>query len=421
MIGTAYNLSNDFVEELARRIELLVESAQQSSIFGDIFNEVPFIPNAQILAQIIDAVTWTSFSTEEGKSVIISITLLPSEDTFDTFKFDQPIRFDVKNLVKLGAALENPRADIGVWHDQHGDLTVWGFKVRSLDTWTPNLCVEALSPGKVLITFGGKSLAALIGNKAVFIDNSHFTQKIFPQLSLDTSQQENKMLLIMRFFSILTVARKMREHTRGGTLLVVSNSQEWRNSIGTPLPYTGGANFIDHDFDVAQKPSLMTAFADFFTSMVKDKQFSERENLRRMSDQIDQQCRHIARLTAVDGALAMSLDRFVYCFGAKIIQTENQVPPNDIRIYKPVEKDEGIDAEVIDLGGTRHQSAAQFVHAQPGTIAVVVSQDGDITFITTAVDTLDLIAIQLAEFPVIPEGLGAVLWRYSEFIEMNLL
>ena len=66
------------------------------------------------------------------------------------------------NLVKLGAALENPRADIGVWPNEEKNLTVWGFKTRSADTLIPNLCVETMGPGRVLITFGGKSLAALI-------------------------------------------------------------------------------------------------------------------------------------------------------------------------------------------------------------------------------------------------------------------
>ena len=145
------------------------------------------------------------------------------------------------------------------------------------------------------------------------------------------------------------------------------------------------------------------------------------ENLKRMGDQVEQQCRHIARLTAVDGALAMSFDRFVFCFGAKIIVAENQIPVRNVTVYKPVEGDTGNTLSVTELGGTRHQSAAQFAHGQPGSVAIVVSQDGDVTILTTEPETEDLIAIQQAELAVIPEGLGAALWSYSLFADMDLL
>ena len=421
MIHTAYNLSSEFIEELWQRIHQLVESATPSTIFGSLFQEVAFIPSQRYISQIIDAAVWTSFTTDEGNAVTISIILNPAEDSFDTFMFDKPIGFDVKNLVKLGAALENPQADIGVWPDEDEQLMVWGFKTRSVNTLIANLSIEAMAPGRVLITFGGKSLAAVIGNEAVFIDHSHLMNKVIPKLSsTDDNQQNDKLLRLIRYMSLLNTARKMREHGRGGTLLVVPDTVEWRNSIDTPVPYTGGANFLESDYDVAQKPSLMTTVTDFFGALVKNKTIIERENLKRMNDQVEQQCRHIARLTAVDGALAMTFDRFVFCFGAKIILAQNQIPPTDASVYKPVEGDSGTLTSVTDLGGTRHQSAAQFAHEQKGSVAIVVSQDGDVTFFTSEPEEGDLIAIQQAELAVIPEGLGAALWSYSLFVEMDL-
>lgn len=421
MIHTAYNLNSEFVEELWQRIQLLIESATPDTIFGSLFHEVSLIPTREIISQMIDAAVWTSFATDEGNTVSVSLILNRAEDTFDTFMFDEPISFDVKNLVKMGAALENPRADIGVWPDEEENLTVWGFKSRSGNTLMANLCVQALGPGRVLITYGGKSLAALIGNEAVFVDHTHLMSKIIPKLSSPTAEQSDKMLRLMRYMSLLNIARKMRQHGRGGTLLVVPDNVEWQRSIGTPVPYTGGANFLESDYDVAKKPSLMTTVTDFFGALVKNKKVVEMENLKRMGDQVEQQCRHIARLTAVDGALAMSFDRFVFCFGAKIIIAENQTSPTSLTVYKPVEGDAGRIHSVTDLGGTRHQSAAQFAHGQPGSLAIVVSQDGDVTILTTEPETEALIAIQQAELAVIPEGLGAALWNYSLFADMDLL
>ncbi len=421
MIHTAYNLSSEFIEELSRRINLLVESTMTTTIVGSLFQNISLIPSQQLILQMIDSAVWTSFATDEGNTVTISIILNPSEDSFDTFIFDKPISFDVNNLVKLGAALEIPRADVGVWPNEENRLVIWGFKTRSVDTLIPNLCVEAMGPGSVLITFGGKSLAALIGNKAFFIDHAPLMSKIIPKLSSPHDKQKDTILHLMRYMSLLNTARNMRQHARGGTLLVVSDTGEWQHSIDTPVPYTGGAIFLESDYDVTKKPSLMATVKNFFGASFQNKTLVERENLERFGNQLDQQCKHIARLTAVDGALVMSFDRFVYCFGAKITLGQNQILPTDIRVYKPVEGDNGSTVNLMDLGGTRHQSAARFVHAQPESVAIVVSQDGHVSFISSDPETNDLIVIQQAELAVIPEGIGAALWSYSLFAEMDLL
>ncbi len=421
MVHTAYTLHPGFIGELSSRIQLLIDSTVPTTIVGSIFQNIPLIPSQRLIAQIIDAAVWTSFATDEGNSVTVSIILSPAEDTFDTFIFDKPIRFDVGNLVKLGAALENPRADISVWPDEEKNLVVWGFRTRSVGTLLPNLSVEAMAPGSVLITFGGKSLAALSGNEAFFIDHSPLMRAIIPKLSTPKDQQGDGILCLMRYMSLLNTARQMRSHGRGGTLLVVPEDSEWQRSIATPVPYTGGAVFLESDYDVTKKPSLVSIVKNFFGASAQNKTIAERENLERLGRQLDQQCRRIGRLTAVDGALVMSFDRFVYCFGAKITPARNQKPPANIRMYKPVEGDNGKPVNLVNLGGTRHQSAAHFAHAQPGAVAIVASQDGHVSFLSSDPETNALIVIQHAELAVIPEGLGAALWSYSLFAEMELL
>ena len=421
MIHTAYTLHPGFVKELSKRIHLLIESTAANTIVGSIFQDIPLIPSQQFITQIVDAAVWTSFATDEGNPVTISITLSPpAEDSFHTFIFDRPISFDVNHLVKLGAALENPRADISVWPDEKKQLAVWGFRTRSVDTLLPTLCVEAMAPGNVLITFGGKSLAALSGNEAFFTDHSSLMSTIIPKLSSPIDKQSDGILYLMRYMSLLNTARNMRAHGRGGTLLVVPENSDWQRSIDTPVPYTGGAIFLESDYDVTKKPSLITNVKNFFGTS-SQKSIAERDNLERLGRQLGQQCKHIARLTAVDGALVMSFDRFVYCFGAKIIRDQNTTPPTNIRVYKPVEGDNGTMVNLMDLGGTRHQSAAHFANAQPGAVAIVVSQDGHVSIISSDPETKDLIVIQHAELAVIPEGMGAALWSYSLFTEMDLL
>lgn len=417
----AYNLSRDYIDELWLRMERLIESAAPSEMIDNILQNVGVIPTREQLAAIMDGAFWTSFSRDEGNEVTVSISFTDAEEAFDTFLFDKPIPFDVRNLVKLGAALENPRADIGVWPDDDGQLQIWGFKTRAEDVLIANLWIQALGPGRVLVTFGGKSLGALISNDAVFVDHSNLMRAVIPRLSLSMEEQPDRMLRMVRYTSLLTTARAMRAHGRGGTLLVVPDSEGWRRSINAPVPYTGGASFLESDYDVSQKPTLLAPITDFFAALIKKKESSQRDKLSRMKMQVDQQCQHIARLTAVDGALVMTFDRFVFCFGAKIITAEDQDVPLSLRVVKPFEGDAGEMVSMTDIGGTRHQSAAVFAHAQPGSVAIVVSQDGGVSFFTTDPETGELFAVQQAELAVMHEGLGAAYWNYFRVAEMDLL
>lgn len=417
----AYNLSSGFVDELWQRMNRLIESSAPSETLGNLFQDIGAIPSPAQLAAIIDGAFWTSFSRDEGNAVTVSIIFKMAEKSYDTFLFDRPISFDVKNLVKLGAALENPPADIGVWPDAEGELKIWGFKTRAEDVIIANLWIQALGAGRVLVTFCGKSLGALISNEAVFVDHANLMRAVIPKLSLPKDERSDKILKMVRYTSLLTTARAMRFHGRGGTLLVVPDGDGWRRSIDELVPYTGGASFLESDYDVSQKPSLLRPITEFFTALVKKKESSQQEKLSRMKAQVDQQCRHIARLTAVDGALAMTFDRFVFCFGAKIKTAEGQEMPNSLRVVKPVEGDAGAVVSLTDIGGTRHQSAAIFAHAQPGSVAIVASQDGDVTFFTTDVETGELLAVRQAELAVLHEGLGAAFWNFSRVAEMELL
>jgi hypothetical protein len=87
----------------------------------------------------------------------------------------------------------------------------------------------------------------------------------------------------------------------------------------------------------------------------------------------------VAGLTAVDGAVVMS-DRFdVFAFGAKIVRRRGSAPVEQVHLTEPIE---GSVPDVVNpaaLGGTRHLSAAQFVHDQRDVVALVASQDGRFT------------------------------------------
>ena len=96
------------------------------------------------------------------------------------------------------------------------------------------------------------------------------------------------------------------------------------------------------------------------------------EDLRRAVDAI-------AGLTAVDGATLISDEYDVFAFGAKITRRRGRPPVDRVVVTEPIEGAERTVLTPTQLGGTRHLSAAQFVHDQRDAIALVASQDGRFT------------------------------------------
>jgi hypothetical protein len=134
---------------------------------------------------------------------------------------------------------------------------------------------------------------------------------------------------------------------------------------------------------------------------------------------VQQQCSRIARLTAVDGALVMNFDRYVYCFGAKIKALNINAATTEMQILNPFESTSGIEGNYAAIQGTRHQSAAQFAYDQPGSITIAASTDGNVTLFTRDAQKNSLIALQQAELMLLHEGFGGSLWNLSLFAEQG--
>ena len=123
-----------------------------------------------------------------------------------------------------------------------GALEVWGY--TSVDSGTFELSV--LEPGNLVVTFGAANLAAVFGTRAVFIDagclmpSCPIWAKTFPPEPGDRSVERARERKIE---SVLEVARSMRRHGRGGTLLLVPEGEAWRASLQEPLSYEPTSEF----------------------------------------------------------------------------------------------------------------------------------------------------------------------------------
>jgi len=244
MSGSAFVLNRQFIDDLWDRINSLDSTFMPFEVFDSVAPR-GVVPSREHLASLLDSVYWTSYEKEEGTPVSVSVIFRMPEHGSDTFCFNRPIRLSTKSLVKLGPALENPRAHITVWPDEHDNLNIWGFRTGADDFITYDLWIQGLGPGRILITYGGKSLAALSGSKGVFVDPGILMKALLPAITSGIPSDSSDMQTILRYNSLLFIAQAMRSHGHGGAVLVVPDGSDWKRSIRQPAAYTGGASFLD--------------------------------------------------------------------------------------------------------------------------------------------------------------------------------
>lgn len=313
------------------------------------------VPDAATIERIINAAFWASLRREEGREPTISLAYLPPEAAGTALLVERPLSLDPVNLTKLAPAVERAGIHLGVWKNgDRGELSVWGA-TRTI----PPLCfvVEVIEPGLLVVKHrradpGGKfaNVAVLEGDVIKIVDAEGTLASECPDfvttlLGFDPASGNSDNVL-------LPLALSMRAHGHGGSLLVVPHgTAAWRKSI-VSVPYTVAPPF--------------SKLGDLVRHGARDGAFKDATDA-------------IGGLTAVDGAVVLS-DRWdVLAFGAKIGRTETGPFVEQVLVREPILGHKPVTVHVSELGGTRHLSAAQFIHEQRDSLALVASQDGRFT------------------------------------------
>ena len=325
-------------------------------------------PDSRSIAAIINATFWASFRREEGRFPKISLAYLPPEQAGQPMVFEHPLPLTAGVLTKLAPAVERPEIHLGVWN--HGDeLKVWGT-TRTI----PSFCfvLEDIEPGLLVVKhrrldgFGKyANVAVLKGERVKVIDEKGTSLPDCPSLlrallaftAAATNGPHHSLNVLVQ------LSASMRAQGHGGALLVVpAESSRWRESIAQPIIY-----------------SVTPAFSALAELVRREKEEKEDEDRRQWESALRRAVDTIGGLTAVDGATIIN-DRYeVLAFGAKIRLPEGSSPVGEWVITEPVVGNVPIVVQPTEHGGTRHLSAAQFVHDQRDALALVASQDGKFT------------------------------------------
>lgn len=321
------------------------------------------VPDASAIEAIVDAAFWASLRREEGYTPKISLAFLRPEQAGGPLRFEQRLPLDPVALSRLAPAVERPGIHLGVWRDDAG-LCVWGTTRE-----VPRICfvLEVVAPGLLVIKYRrgretGKfvNVVVLEGDSVKFVDERGTSLPDCPELLTHLLGFGAPEPTADSVNVLLQLAASMRTHGRGGSLLVVPHgSDEWRESIVRPVPYAAGPPY-------SELAELMRREADESATTIWQESLIDAVEM-------------VAGLTAVDGA-ALINERFeVLAFGAKIGRRDGGAQVERVVLTEPVVGDSAVVVNPVQLGGTRHLSAAQFVQDQKGAVALVASQDGRFT------------------------------------------
>jgi hypothetical protein len=323
-------------------------------------------PDEDTIEALIDAAFWASLRREEIYVPKISLAFVEPEAATHPIRFDRPLPLAPGALVKVAPAVERPGIHLGICRS-HQELSVWGT-VRAI----PFLCfvVEVAAPGLLVVKHHrgdetGKfvNVAVIEGDQIKIVDEKASSLPDCPPLLASLLGFDSPASWTADLDSVnvlVQLAVSMRAHGRGGLLLLVPpRSEVWLESIVRPIPYA----VVPPLEELAQ----LTREA----GGVKVKQ--------PWQDAMHRVVEAIAGLTAVDGATVLTKEYDLLAFGAKIARRKGSPQVEQVAVTEPVEGNIAIMVHPTQLGGTRHLSAAQFVHDQRDSVALVASQDGRFT------------------------------------------
>lgn len=375
---------------LPRRLEALLDTAYHASFLRD--EERPV--TCRILVQPPDALP-----ADAGPPA----GLLP-------LLFTTARAFDEHELRRLSPAANVSRALIGV-DDTEDRLVTWGV-IQSGPRWLQAaqggrakepamprcLVIRVVRPGHLVVSCGSKLVAELRGGLLPDFTLDVFQSDWLPSAfheargvmaaeydargtSLVTNQVASDLTRYVAQQMIKRMVATMRAAHHGGLLVVGPPSCVAESFLQTKYTFR----------DCPARRRFRTLVLSILETLAERASVSghapdaelyrlDTDNrIAELDEGLFEMSHLIAALADVDGAVVLSKRFEILGFGAEIAGNLPRVA--EVRRGLDLEADD-FTTEVVEGVGTRHRSAYRFCAAVPGSLAIVVSQDGGVRFVT---------------------------------------
>jgi len=400
----------------------------------DVSDDVDLLLDAAALAGFFEACYQASMLREEERPVVFR-AILAEPALFDPegrppeglqrLAFPRPLPFDPRELRRLSVASDPQRTLIGVRRDGEGGLRIWGL-VNSGTRWlrdvyggrragvplpaTPVVHVNA--PGSIEAYKGhelvGKLQRGRLSGARLDPFESEWLPGQFSGLLEELAQRHkaarNRALehssegwapleptlphritrrMMKRVISVL------REARHGGTVIFIP--LEPAGEYSSELPYIdlryrfshsrARLSFPDLIVDILNRLARLYGTADQQKpAAVGWREFEETTDaeIETLDEALFETAHLIAGLAAADGAVVMSKHNELLGFGGMI---SGRLPEVE-QVWRALDL-EGKEVAEERTGnvGSRHRSAYRLASALPGSVAVVISQDGGVRWV----------------------------------------
>jgi hypothetical protein len=378
------------------------------------------LPSA-LLEDALSAAFQASLTVEETRATRFRLLLTAPEQLPDAgvpnqgvlrLRFDRSRPLNADELRRLAPAVPFETALIAA-HAEEDKLRIWGvahsgpawlsptWGGRSVvPNWTYDPIIHVTAPGQIAVRCAGQLIGTLERGLLVDAALDVFDSNWLPDLFARERQlvQAEHAALQARVASptavqhslIGKVAQQMlrraiqliRGARHGGLILIVdtANNAESTKLRGLRLKYSLAQDEPSHRYRTLLFQILEAVAKASAKDSVGWLDFASNQSahFEELEQAVFEQSRVLSNLTAIDGALVLDKRFGVLGFGAEV----SAELPTPERVWRALDAEGEVRRpEDVENVGTRHRAAYRFVNDHPDGLAVVVSQDGGVSFV----------------------------------------
>jgi hypothetical protein len=393
------------------------------------------LPDGAALEGFFSACYQASMLREEERPVVFR-AILAEPALFDPegrppeglqrLDFPRSLPFDPRELRRLSVAADPQRTLIGVRQDVEGGLRIWGL-INSGTRWLRDVqggrragaplpsapVVHVNAPGSIEAYRGHELVGKLQGGRLSGLRVDLFESEWLPgQFSgflkelaerHEVARNRARQLSGERWAPLepslpLRIAERMmkrvisvlRDARHGGTVIFVPVEDAGEPTRAQPYidlryPFAEGRarlSFPDLVVDILNRLAQLYGSADHGQEPTavgwEEFETTTDAQVEALDEALFETAHLIAGLAAADGAVVMSKQNELLGFGGMISGALPAV--NSVARALDLEGEEAVEEGTANVGA-RHRSAYRLAGALPGSVAVVISQDGGVRFV----------------------------------------
>jgi len=385
------------------------------------------VPPLDVLEDLFECLFFTSMRTEESDLVKVTITLIDPEnpdprppkqivaERWSCIKFDVPFEMTIKSLVKLSKASDPSSTSLAVYYDHQGKLFIWGMIDQAIHyqnflnyesesgSEQPGLFQVTINDiGTLNVLFDYELLATLKQNVLVprYLDvftigpvskilkaNAAHLKSELETFLLDSHKEEyfEDWETFMDGIWIQILSRlllRIQNYHHGGAILITDDHSEIdvKYRVRYDRLKFAISNYAKETVNNYVAETLIDDLISSGKKVINKSWYLEESRSlfakKEIADEIKGCISFLASHTCVDGVLLFSRDMVSQGFGG--VLRARRMPRKIFVSPTATASPKTLIAADPSHFGTRHRSMIAYCWNHPGSLGLVISQDGEI-------------------------------------------